>query len=399
MVRGLMHSLQGTVQLEMKGFSPERFLNLCSLNGIEIWDLVYEDGRCRLSMRLPDFWKIRAFARKSGVRVKVTKRSGLPFFVEKNRKRKWYLLGAVSFFVLLYGLSLFIWDISFIGNYHYTDDTLETFLEDRGIACGVGKGSVDCEELEAALRSGFPEITWVSARVSGTRLYIQVKENEVLSEIRERESAPCNIVADFSGTITEMIVRSGVPMVSVGDTVEEGQLLVSGGVPVTNDNEEVVKNNLVRADADITARSSGSYRQSFPLLHSVTVDTGKLRMGMYFRIGPFTARFLLPPKAESSWRTSSQEYQVCLFSDFCLPVWWGIIRSSQCVSYERYYTEKELKEKGEAIHQTYLKNLSEKGVHIIENNVKILEDASLCHVEGSFVGEGPVGRAEAIAGE
>ena len=88
MVRGLMHSLQGTVQLEMKGFSPERFLNLCSLNGIEIWDLVYEDGRCRLSMRLPDFWKIRAFARKSGVRVKVTKRSGLPFFVEKNRKRK-----------------------------------------------------------------------------------------------------------------------------------------------------------------------------------------------------------------------------------------------------------------------------------------------------------------------
>ena len=102
MVRGLMHSLQGTVQLEMKGFSPERFLNLCSLNGIEIWDLVYEDGRCRLSMRLPDFWKIRAFARKSGVRVKVTKRSGLPFFLEKNRKREFYLLGPVSFFVLLY---------------------------------------------------------------------------------------------------------------------------------------------------------------------------------------------------------------------------------------------------------------------------------------------------------
>ena len=66
---------------------------------------------------------------------------------------------------------------------------------------------------------------------------------------------------------------------------------------------------------------------------------------------------------------------------------------------EFYAWAKELKEKGEAIHQTYLKNLSEKGVHIIENNVKILEDASLCHVEGSIVGEGPVGRAEAIAGE
>ena len=399
MILKLIHWLQGIVQLEIKGFSPERFFNLCSLNGIEIWDLIYENGRCRLSMILPDFWKIRAFARKSGVRVKVAGRQGLPFFVQRNRKRKLYFLGTASFFALLYGLSLFIWDISFSGNYRYTEDTLGAFLEERGIACGVKKNQVDCEELEAALRSGFPEITWVSARVSGTRLYIQIKENEVLSKIEEQARQPCNIVADFSGTITEMIVRSGVPMVSVGDTVEEGQLLVSGFVPVTNDADEVVKTNLVQADADITARSSGSYCQSFPLLHSVTVDTGNERAGFFIRIGPFSARFLLPSREGSTWRTSFQEHQLSLFGDFCLPVWWGRIRSSQCISYERSYTERELEKKAQAIHQTYLKNLSEKGVHIIENNVKILKDASLCHVEGNFVGEGPVGRAEAIAGE
>ena len=55
-----------------------------------------------------------------------------------------------------------------------------------------------------------------------------------------------------------------------------------------------------------------------------------------------------------------------------------------------------------SIHRNFLNNLSEKGVHIIENNVKILEDASLCHVEGSAVGEGAIGQlrpAELIPAE
>ena len=65
-------------------------------------------------------------------------------------------------------------------------------------------------------------------------------------------------------------------------------------------------------------------------------------------------------------------------------------------------TVKEMEEKGAEIHRNFLNNLSEKGVHIIENNVKILEDASLCHVEGSAVGEGAIGQlrpAELIPAE
>ena len=52
---------------------------------------------------------------------------------------------------------------------------------------------------------------------------------------------------------------------------------------------------------------------------------------------------------------------------------------------------------GNEIHKNFLHNLSEKGVHIIENNVKILEDASLCHVEGEIIAEGPMGRPEEIS--
>ena len=392
----VIHALKGIVQIQLTGFSPERFFNLCSSGGIEIWNLVYREGTYWFCMTLPDFFKIRAYARKANVRLRVTEKRGLPFFMNKNRKRKLYGLGFISFFVLLYTLSLFIWDITFVGNYHYTDNTLTKFLNEQGIACGILKRGIDCDELEGIIRTYFPEITWVSARVSGTRLIIQVKENEVLSSIEKAEEIPCDIVADSAGTITYMIVRSGVPMVSVGDNVEQGQILISGTVPVTNDSEEVVGVNLVAADGDIRARSVYSYRKTFPLLHTVITDTGRVKKGLMVKAGNFTARLLLPDKKDTLWRTVTEEHQLKLFGDFYLPVWWGEVCSREAVSYERYYTKEEIEAMGNEIHEIFLHNLSEKRVQIIENNVKILEDASLCHVEGEAIAEGPVGRPEEI---
>ena len=90
------------------------------------------------------------------------------------------------------------------------------------------------------MRTSFPEITWVSARVSGTRLLIHIKENEVLSTIPEKDETPCDIVASQPGIITSMVVRQGVAQVCVGDQVEEGQVLVSGRVPIIGDNEEEI---------------------------------------------------------------------------------------------------------------------------------------------------------------
>lgn len=51
-----------------------------------------------------------------------------------------------------------------------------------------------------------------------------------------------------------MVVRSGVPMVKIGDRVEVGTLLVSGEVPVYNDDETIRKYRETYADADIVIR-------------------------------------------------------------------------------------------------------------------------------------------------
>ena len=110
-VTWLNHRISGYLFVEMTGFSPERFFNMCSVHEIEIWGVSDTGRSCRFYMTVKGFKKIKPIVRKSKVRLKVLGKFGLPFFLHRNRKRKLYAAGLASFFVLLYILSIFIWDI------------------------------------------------------------------------------------------------------------------------------------------------------------------------------------------------------------------------------------------------------------------------------------------------
>ena len=370
---------------------------MCSANHIAVWNLGWQGDCCRFYISLKGYRKTKPLAKKSKVRLKIVKKFGLPFFLYRNRRRKLYFAGVTAFFLLLYAMSLFVWDIEFEGNQMYTYDTLMRFFETQDVGYGMIKYRVDCEALEAAMRNEFSEITWVSARVSGTRLLVKIKENEVLSRIPEKDETPCDLVAKSDGVITSMIVRKGVPKVSIGEQVTKGQILVSGLVPITNDGEEVVNIHPVRADADIMAQTSYSYHQEFPLLHTVTAMTGKERRGFYLKCFDYSFMLILPKKADTTWKLWMEESQAKLFQNFYLPAYLGKITAKEYVAYERFYTEEEKKQQAEKIHQAYMKNLMEKGVQIIENNVKILDNESNCTVEGNFITEEAICQKQSIS--
>ena len=70
------------MRVRLSGGSPERFFNLCSAGGIELWDFTYQKGVCRCSMTLPDFFKIRPYAGKAKVRLVVEEKGGEVIRVE-----------------------------------------------------------------------------------------------------------------------------------------------------------------------------------------------------------------------------------------------------------------------------------------------------------------------------
>ena len=68
------------------------------------------------------------------------------------------------------------------------------------------------------------------------------KENtDTVPQKVNKEEKVTDLVASENGEVVEMIARSGVPLVSVGDKVKKGDVLVSGRVEIKNDAKEVVE--------------------------------------------------------------------------------------------------------------------------------------------------------------
>lgn len=398
MIVWLLHNWNGYVKLRLHGYSPERFLNLCNARGLEVWGLgCNREGDYEFYMTVAGCRRIKPLVRKARVRLRITGRFGLPFFIYKYKKRWYYAAGILSFFLVLYVMSLFIWDIQFEGNYRYTYDTLIRYLDSQDVDYGMLKSRIHCEDLETSLRTSFPEITWVSARVSGTRLLVHIKENEVLSTVPDQDRTPCDIVAARSGTITSMVVRQGIPMVSQGEAVEEGQVLVSGRIPIIDDNGEEVNAYTVHADADVEARTAREYETSFPLLHRERVGTGRRRRGWYVKAGTWSFTLLMPTRGKGEWDYAMDEQQLKLFSNFYLPLYIGDIRGREMSSYERNYTKEELNHISKSINYQFAKNLEEKGVQILENNDRIETSARECRLKGDLVTQESIVRSQPVS--
>ena len=203
---------------------PEYFLERCRINGIFFWELVCLIKAIPVFPFFKGFLPSESCARELGVRLRICERRGLPFFLQRNQK--WYAAaGFFQFFSFFVYYVFFLWDIHFQGNYHYTADTLVRYLDTQNMRYGMKKKKINCEELEAGMREAFPQITWVSARVSGTRLVIQIKENKIIQAKTAVKEEACDLVSNVSGTITYIMVRQGIPKVKKGEEIQQGQIL------------------------------------------------------------------------------------------------------------------------------------------------------------------------------
>ncbi len=395
-MRWLKQHYTGYVRVRLTGRSPERFFNLCRSSKILLWNIACEKEEYRFFLLLPDFYRIRPFARKAGVRVRIQEKLGLPFFLYRNRKRKLFAVGAASFFLLLFVLSRFIWNISFSGNLLFTDDMLTGQLREIGVCYGMPKRGVDCDRIEEELRSRCSRIVWVSAHVSGTRLQIRIRENETADGIPLREESPRNLVAETAGTVVSILVRAGKAAVQPGDEVEKGQILVEGMLPVTNDSGEVERTLFVRADADIRLRTTKIYREWVPHFQTVRSYTGKKQRGFRLRAGAVDILAMPPLAGKRNWDLTGVSRQIVLFGDFFLPVWTEAITAREYEKVERKRTKTELNDLTKAVHERKLQKLTEKGVQIIENDVKILDNSNGWIICGSMTVEEEAGTGQKL---
>ena len=378
MIRSFIRWLQGYIRLCVAGYSPERFLNMCCFHNLFIWGLEPTEKGYEMYMSISDFRKLKPIIRKTHTKVTLEGRYGFPFFLARYRKRKLFFAGLFLCAVLLRAYSLFIWDIHFEGNERYPDTTLAEFLESEGVAPAMLRSRVDCPGIVKAIRKEYNDIVWVSASIDGSRLKIQVKENEDTFPEKDAsvvpdggEEKPVDLIASADGVVTKIVTRSGVPQVHVGDTVKKGDILVLGRVEVVNDSQEVVSYQYHRSDADVFADTQMEYTDTLPLTYQEKVYDGKKKYQPFIRLADWTVSVgSIKNKYEHSERVT-EETQVRLGENFYLPFSYGMKSVKSYSLVERTYTEEEARQLLSLDFKRFCEDLEEKGVQIRENNVKI----------------------------
>ena len=355
-VTTLLRAFAGTVELQVSGGYPERFLNLLNRNRIGVWDLRKEGNCIFLRMARRDYKKIRPFVRKSGVTVHVIGKHGAPVLLHKYRRRKGILVGVLLAFGVMAAMSCFVWDVEVVGNQSLSSQQVLDLFEGYGIKPGILRSKVDPGKLQKQAMLDLPEVSWISIYLNGTKAVIQLKERVVPPDIIP-EDTPCNLIASKEGQIKRVEAYDGQTVVKLNQGVKKGDLLVSG----------IVTDSL----------GQNTYEIRVPLEQTKRESTGKVITRRYLGVFGTQLPLFLATQLRGQYEIEHTEQPVTLFG-FSLPM------KLYTLTY-REYTEEQINYTEQEAEQEALRQLEEKKAQEL-SDVDIISEQTEGNLEnGEYV--------------
>ncbi len=187
---------------------------------------------------------------------------------------------------------------------------------------------------------------------------------------KQNPKKPCDIVANKSGIIIKMAVKSGTPLVSVGDSVKSGTTLISGLIYYYSDDFTVTQTDKIKADGEIVMRTKEVYNNSIPMEYYEKLITGKKKSIKNLYFGQY--QFDFPEKKrQDHTNVMTKRRSLKIGKSFYLPI--GITMQIT----ERYRPKKKILTKKEA--QLKLKKQLER--YLMK---KAKAGAKIVHCEGNY---------------
>lgn len=300
--------LRGYVWFEASGPFVERFLNLTARNQITIWS-----GRKRGDIYTGyilagQYRKLRAHAKKTGVRLRVVQKQGMPFHRHKYRKRIGILAGFLLFLGFICAMSQFLWRIEINGNERIDDIAILQALDSLGISPGSARRKIDVRDCERRMLLLLPDLSWAALNINGSTMRVEVSESILPPPMVDPQVA-CNILAKEAGQIVALNVFDGQAMVAVGDTVLPGDIVVSG---ITQDGRG---QHLYRhASAQVIVETMQTLDVTVPFEQTDYVETGRSINRRSIEIFGIHLPFFLPFSTPSPYRVERNQDQLAIFS-------------------------------------------------------------------------------------
>lgn len=269
MYRKMVNDLRGRTVLEVRSAAPERVVNLCAANGVPFWDVDWRsEDTLRLTTTRTGEKRLRALAGELAAEIHIVRRGGLPEIWRRVRRRYVLLIAAVLLPVALAVGGGFIWTFEISGAHTVPEEQIVQALERCGVKIGTRGVGLDQDALRNRVLPLLPDVVYLAVNVRGCTARVQVVERTRpphLYSDRDKQ----NLVAAKSGLVTEVQALDGVSFVKAGDTVQAGQMLISG----VADSPRGAR--YLRATGTVTARTWYTLTVSVPLREAEGTEGGK----------------------------------------------------------------------------------------------------------------------------
>ncbi|MGG4131090.1 sporulation protein YqfD [Paenibacillus illinoisensis] len=386
-----LYKLRGAVRITVTGGDIEALINMVAEQGLEVWNLRAHDGRkAEMNILLPHFFRLRPLLKRTGCRVKVTERSGIPFFMARLMKRKFFLGGMVLFVIAMFALSSMVWNVEVKGNVKIPTDVVLAAAKKEGIypfQWGFRLQSQD--KLSRQLALALPDVTWIGVSKEGTTITIQVVESA--QPQREPLLNPRHLVSKSDAVVTQIYAEQGRPVVQKDTRVKKGQVLISGILGDEENTENVV------AKGEVRGLVWREYEVEVPLVQKHNTMTGESKERFYVVLGDWAVQLWGYGKTPFSSFNTASDHKPLTWRSFTLPMGWLTETDMETTQQEEQKTVEWARTKGleGARNDIIAKNgkgtkiLSEKILHEKKENGKVYMKV-LFEVEESIAEELPL---------
>ncbi len=329
LIKILFYYLFGYLNITIEGFFIERFINMCASKNIFLWNVNrINSSILKANISINDFKKIKEITKKSKCRIKINKKSGLPFFINKYKKRKilLILLIPIIFFIMI--SSMYVWNVHISVNGDFNKEELINQLKEEGLERGKLKANIDTKDIITNIRLKRKDISWMEINLKGTNAVVNIVKADKKPDIIN-ENEYCNIVSDKKGVITKITAQKGTPLVKVGDIVEEGTKLIAGSMQ-----GKYTDIRYVHAQGEVKAKVWYTKRKSSNYTREISKETGNEAKRYNISFNNFKINLYKTLPNFEKYDTISEDKQLKIFSNFYLPI------SIQKTVYKEEKTEK-----------------------------------------------------------
>ncbi|MBR6531585.1 MAG: sporulation protein YqfD [Clostridia bacterium] len=274
--RDILDTLFGCVEFSAENGFAERFINICTAENIPLWDMHRLGEKMTAKTTIGGYKMIRSPAKRSSMRVRLLKKIGLPFYINRHIKRKSLLAGIALIAVLLVILSGRVWvvEVSTDGNLS-TQEIIEAF-ESAGLEIGKKISTLDITKIENEAVLKLENVSWAAINFKGCVAQIKAREIEKKPEI-ETHSGFSNIIASKDGQVEILEVYRGSAAIIHGQTVTKGDLIISG---VSESKTQI--SLFTDADGYVVAKTNIEVETTTPKKVTVLVPKHKKIWSFYF---------------------------------------------------------------------------------------------------------------------